>query len=227
MAEFIADGWERKPLSGEELIDAFRVHEVKRVTRGCVQIMGQRYHHAELDHHNGEDVMVAYDIEDGSQVYIKNMAGVPMYTASFYESRGYRAMSFVEIAMNKRVDKQLERLDTKKAAIEAQRPGVVLEQSSVTSFIESTAVRVAEVIPGPQEAEIVRNRRINQMEDPALVRHLVAHPADINPARAGYLLEQADKIAPLARLIDELGMWGELESAKARNFEKRVAGSSS
>ncbi len=237
LAEFVADGWERKPLSGEELVDAFRVHEVKRVTRGCVQIMGQRYHHAELDHHNGEDVLVAYDIEDGSQVYIKNMAGVPMYTASFYESRGYRMQSFAEIALNKRVDKQLERLDTKKVAIEAQRPGVVLEQPDFRQFIESTAVRVAldaepeappakpraEVLPGPVEAEIVRNRRINQMEDPALVRHLHAHPADINPARAGYLLEQAEKIAPLSRLIDELGMWGALESAKARNFEGRMA----
>ncbi|WP_306603878.1 Mu transposase C-terminal domain-containing protein [Azonexus sp.] len=243
LADFVADGWERKPLSGEELIDAFRVHEVKRVTRGCVQIMGQRYHHADLDHHNGEDVLVAYDIEDGSQVYIKNLAGVPMYTASFYESPGYRAMSFVEIAMNKRVDKQLERLDTKKQAIEAQRPGVVLEQPDFRQFmaqghvVESTAVRVAleaepeaqpakpsaEVLPSPVDAEIVRNRRINQMEDPALVRHLHANPADINPARAGYLLEQAEKIAPLYRLIDELGMWGALEGAKARNFEGRVA----
>lgn len=224
MAEFIADGWERKPLAGDELIDAFRVHEVKRVTRGCVQIMGQRYHHADLDHHNGEDVLVAYDIEDGNQVYIKNLAGVPMYTAAFYESRGYRAMSFVEIAMNKRVDKQLERLDTKKAAIEAQRPGVVLEQPDFRPVIESTAVRVpvesAEVLPGPNEAEIVRNRRINQMEDPTLVRHLHAHPEDLNPRRAGYLLEQAAKIEPLARLIDELGMWGDLQ-----RFEKRAVSS--
>jgi len=127
MEEFIADGWERKPLSGEELIDAFRVHEMKRVTRGCIQIMGQRYHHPELDHHNGEDVLVAYDIEDGSQVYIKNPAGAYLYTASFCESRSYRMQSFVEIALNKRVDKQLERLDTKKTAIEAQRPGYVID----------------------------------------------------------------------------------------------------
>lgn len=229
MAEFIADGWERNPLSGDELIDAFRVHEVKRVSRGCVSIMGQRYHHAELDHHNGEDVLVAYDIEDGSQVYIKNMAGVPMYTAAFYEGPGYRMQSFVEIALNKRVDKQLERLDTKKVAIEAQRPGVVLEQPDFRQFIESTAVRVpvesapvesAEVLPGPAESEIVRNRRINQMEDPALVRHLKAHPEDLNPRRAAYLLEQAAKIEPLARLIDELVMWVDLQ-----RFEKRAASS--
>lgn len=108
MAESIAAGWQRRPLTGEELIDAFRVHEVKRVTRGCVSIMGQRYHNAELDHHNGEDVLVAYDIEDGTQVYIKNLEGVFMYVAAFYESRSYRMQSFVDIVANKRVDGQIE-----------------------------------------------------------------------------------------------------------------------
>ncbi|WP_176785973.1 Mu transposase C-terminal domain-containing protein [Propionivibrio dicarboxylicus] len=229
MAEFVAAGWQRRPLSGEELIDAFRVHEVKRVTRGCVSVLGQRYHHAELDHHNGEDVLVAYDIEDGSQVYIKNMAGVFMYTATFYEARGYRMQSFVEIALNKKADQQLARLDTKKAAIEAQRPGVVLDMPLSGPFIESTAVRVeaedvsgarADVLPGPGETEIARNRRINQMEDPVLVRHLAAYPEDINEHRARYLLEQAEKIEPLARQIDELGMWGALQ-----RFEKRAVAS--
>jgi putative transposase len=234
LAEFIADGWQRKPLSGEELIDAFRVHEVKRVTRGVVQIMGQRYHHADLDHHNGEDVLVAYDIEDGSQVHIKNMAGATMYTAAFYESRGYRMQSFVDIALNKRVDKQLERLDTKKVAIEAQRPGMVIE-TDFRPVIESTAVRIesvgsgaaaAKVLATPADVEIARNRRINQMEDPELVRWLVAHPEDMNHHRARYLLEQADKIMPLARQIGEAGFWGALENAvKNWDFEKRAVAS--
>lgn len=232
MAEFIADGWKRAPLAGEDLVDAFRVHEIKRVTRGCVQIMGQRYHHGDLDHHNGEDVLVAYDIEDGSRVFIKSLAGVPMYTAAFYESRGYRMQSFVEIAANKRADQQINRLDIKKAAIEAQRPGVVIDMPDLRSVIESTAVRVehspseqtAQVLETPVDTEIARNRRINQMEDPALVRHLAAHPADINAPRARYLLEQADRIVPLARLIGEVGLWNALESAAAEpGFEKRAA----
>lgn len=237
LAEFVASGWKRKPLSGEELLDAFRVHEVKRVTRGCVQIMGQRYHHADLDHHNGEDVLVAYDIEDGSQVYIKNMAGVPMYVAEFYESRGYRMQSFVEIALNKRVDAQIGRLDIKKAAIEAQRPGAVFDMPVSRPYIESTALRIdhpapvasAQVLETPPDMEIARNRRINQMEDPALVRHLAANRADINAPRARYLLEQAEKIAPLARLIDDIGLWGALDAAaageEAGDFEKRVVAS--
>lgn len=231
LAEFVADGWKRKPLAGDELLDAFRVHEVKRVTRGCVQIMGQRYHHGDLDHHNGEDVMVAYDIEDGSRVFIKSLAGAPLYTAAFYESRGYRMQSFVEIALNKRVDKQLERLDTKKVAIEAQRPGMVIDIPDLRSVIESTSVRVehspsgqtARVLETPVDTEIARNRRINQMEDPALVRYLAANRGDINAPRARYLLEQSEKIVPLARLIGEIGLWDALESAaKAESFEKRA-----
>ena len=72
-------------------------------------------------------------------------------------------------------------------------------------------------------SEIARNRRINQMEDPALVRYLAANRGDINAPRARYLLEQSEKIVPLARLIGEIGLWDALESAaKAESFEKRA-----
>ena len=236
LAQFIADGWERAPLAGAELQDAFRVHEVKRVSRGMVSVMGQTYHHAELDHLNGEDVLVAYDIEDGRQVYIKSLDGVPLYAATFYESRHYRPMSFYEIALEKRADMQIKRHGKHIAEIEAQRPAALLENAPVgmaldqfsgaAQTIESEAVRVlvdtpsANVAGGPFDAEIARNRRINQMEDPALARHLAAHPEDMNHHRARYLLEQAEKIEPLARLIDELGMWGDLQ-----RFEKRAVAS--
>ena len=43
-------------------------------------------------------------------------------------------------------------------------------------------------------------------------------PFDNEFVYSTYLLEQAEKIAPLARLVDELEMWGTL-----KRFEKRVA----
>ncbi len=225
LAEFIADGWQKKPLSGTELIDAFRVHEVKRVTRGCVQIMGQRYHHGDLDHHNGEDVLVAYDIEDGSRVHIKSLTGVPMYTAAFYEARGYRMQSFVEIAANKRADQQISRLDTKKAAIEAQRPGVVIDMPDLRQVIESTAVRV-ESRPEPAAARAVAKPNLIAMEDPALLRWLADHPEDWNDNFRSYLLEQANKIPPLERLVSELELWGELmNTGGTPGFRERAVGS--
>ena len=225
MAEFVAAGWQPSALAGDDLVDAFLVHEVARVTRGCVSVMGQRYHHAELDHHNGEDVLVAYDIEDGSQVHIKDIQGVSMYVAKFCEARNYRMQSFVEIAQNRRADRQLKRLDVKKGAIEAQRPGIVVGVPFPGQVIESASVRIdteidsgtpAGVLTGPSEADIARNRRINQMEDPELARHLAAHPDDLNVHRARYLLEQARKFEPLASLLDELNLWEALWSYKKR-----------
>ena len=50
----------------------------------------------------------------------------------------------------------------------------------------------------------------------------------MNPHRARYLLEQADKIKPLERQISEAGLWGALTEAagkKPENFEERVVDS--
>lgn len=231
MADFVADGWEKKPLSGDELIDAFRVHEVKRVTRGVVSVMGQTYHHDELDHLNGEDVLVAYDIEDGLQVYIKRLDGVPMCTAKFYESRNYRPMSFYDIALEKRADMQIKRHGKHIAEIEAQRPTTLLEnvagerlEFGMGPAIESEAVRIAE----PVEPNAAAKPNLIQMEDTTLVRWLAKHPEDWNDNFRSYLAEQADKIKPLARLINELDLWDEIDKADAGNagdFKKRAVGS--
>ena len=235
MEEYKAAGWVGRPLAGDELIDAFRVHEVRRVTRGCVSIMGQRYHHAELDHLNGEDVLAAYDIEDGSQVHIKTLTGVPLFTAKFYESRGYRMQSFIDIALEKRATQQIGRLEKKVEAIEAQRPGMVVEMSlkgiscgaNLNPAIEATAVRVeetleAEVLAIPtDQAEQARRRKINQMEDPSLIRHLAANPADWNDHLRRYLAERADTKKSVAWLLDEFNLWGELEKTEETNEEKK------
>lgn len=231
MAEFVADGWAPKPLSGDDLVDAFRVHEVKRVTRGVVSVMGQTYHHDELDHLNGEDVLVAYDIEDGLQVYIKSLAGVPMCTAKFYASRHYRPMSFYEIALEKRADSQIKRLGKHIAEVEAQRPTALLENAPVGErldqfagagqMIEASAERIGE----PRPAAATGKPNLIQMEDPALVRWLATHPEDWTQPFRSYLRDQAVKIAPLARLIDELNLWGEIDKAENGDFEKRAVGS--
>lgn len=170
-------------------------------------------------------MLVAYDIEDGLQVYIKTLEGVPMCTAKFYESRHYRPMSFYEIALEKRADSQIKRHGKHIAEIEAQRPTALLENAPVgerleysAPAIEASAVRIAEPV-------VAAKPNLIQMEDPALVRWLATHPEDWTPPFRSYLREQAAKIAPLARLIDELGLWSEIEKAENGDFEKRAVGS--
>lgn len=130
LQQFVQAGWERAPLAGDELLDAFRVHERKTVQRGVVKVLGQSYHHAELDHINGEEVLVAYDLEDGTRVWVKDLDGRLVCEAPFYEARAYRCRSFVEIALETRADAQQKRLGKKIDEIEAQRPGAVLEAPS-------------------------------------------------------------------------------------------------
>ena len=138
MAQFVAEGWKPEPLSGLDLEDAFYVHERKMVQRGKVSIMGQEYHHADMDELNGEQVMVAYDIQDGSRVWIKDLDGVLICEASFYAARGFRERNFYDIALDKRVDMQQKRLSKKFDDVEAQRPGNVVEHER--NLIEHEAV---------------------------------------------------------------------------------------
>lgn len=144
MDQFVSEGWERKPLSSGELDDVFRVHERKKVFRGRVRIMHQDYHHPDMDNMNGEEVMVAYDIEDGGRVWIKDLSGAEICEAKFYASRGFRMRSFYEIAIEKRVDNQLMRLNKKAEDIEAQRPSNLLEHESAINLPSMSIDRIPE-----------------------------------------------------------------------------------
>lgn len=128
-ARFIEQGlWQPQPLSLEPLRDLMHPHERKKVIRGSVSLYGQRYHHRELEHHNGEHVLVAYDINDGARVWVKALDGALICEAAFVEARGYRPMSFYERALEKRADAQQKRLQNRIDDIDAQRPGAVIEQ---------------------------------------------------------------------------------------------------
>jgi putative transposase len=148
IANFIAEDWHRQPLAGAELEDAFHVHERKTVTRGVVSIMGQTYHHADMDNLNGEAVMVAYDIQDGNRVWVKSLEGDLICEAAFYTARNYRASSFYDLALDKRADAQQKRLGKKIADIEAQRPGNVIEHAGYEALaIEIPAIEMPSVQP--------------------------------------------------------------------------------
>lgn len=125
--EHVRRGWEPVALDADELVDVFRPHETKTVRRGCVTVFGQRYHHTELEHFNGEEVQVAYDIENGERVFVKSLDGRLICEAQFYVERAYRPRSAYEIAMDKRAEAAIKRHAIKIGEIERQRPVVTLE----------------------------------------------------------------------------------------------------
>lgn len=232
-ARFIADGkWTPSPIAGDDLADAFRVHERKTVRRGLVSILGQDYHHPAMDDINGEEVLVAYDIENGKRVFLKSLDGVPLFEASFYATRHYRPMDFYEIALEKRADAQIKRLGDKIDDIDAQRPSVLVDGGSAQRVEieipraqrqpQSTYSAEPEPLLGFEAvltlpAEPPKPNLLH-LDDPALIRWLAAHPEDWNDNLRRYLDEQAEKLSAVADLIDEFDLWGELAG-----FERAVA----
>lgn len=110
LQEHIENGWKPQLMSEAELIAVFRPHVQVKVNRESVlPYRGMRYRHEELEHWNGKQVVVAYDIMDWQQVWVKTLDGVLICTAQFATSSGYRAQSAYEIQDEKRALAQIKR----------------------------------------------------------------------------------------------------------------------
>lgn len=106
-------GWAPVLMDEAHIVDLFRPHVRKTVRRGTVSPYGgQRYYHSELPHHEGEEVMVAIDIMDPRQVWVKDLQGRVICVADFVEATGYRSMSMYEFALEKRARAQIKRKET-------------------------------------------------------------------------------------------------------------------
>lgn len=148
LLQHIEAGWEASlpdlaPLALEQhLIDLFRPHVQLKVMRGTVTPYGgMRYRHAALDEYIGKEVVVAYDMTDWRQVWVKTLKGEPICIADFVEATGYRTLSAQEAAEEKRTQ---ARIRNKERQIEAERianPGVVVEhRPAILEFIPAQTV---------------------------------------------------------------------------------------
>ena len=103
-------GWQPVAMDEASLIDLFRPHVRKTVTRETVSpFNGQRYYHPQLGDFNGEEVMVAIDTMDGSRVWVKDLQGRLLCEATFLEASGYRSLSYYEYALERRANAQIRR----------------------------------------------------------------------------------------------------------------------
>lgn len=103
-------GWAPVMLDEASVVDLFRPHVRKTVRRGTVSPFGgQRYHHADLPHYEGQEVQVAIDIMDWRSVWVKDLQGRVICEAAFVEATGFRALSMYEYALEKRMNAQVRR----------------------------------------------------------------------------------------------------------------------
>lgn len=149
LAEHRANGWEATLLDEAEMIDAFRPHVMLKVTRETVSPYGgMRYMNKEvLGHWNGKQVIVAYDLHDYNQVWVKDLKGALICTAEFVAATRYGAISAQEAGDEKRTKATLRRIEKKRETVLARNPGVVIEgeaekELTILDFIDSTAIKV-------------------------------------------------------------------------------------
>lgn len=155
-AAHVAAGWRPIAVQGEQLADLFRPHETKLVRRATVTLFTQKYHHAELEHWNGQEVQVAYDIHEGEQVWVKTLEGRLICVARLDSVRGYRAMSVYEMAMEKRADAAIARHEAHIAEIERQRPAHVISHEAPISL-----PGLGEITPDRLQARIAEQLTID------------------------------------------------------------------
>lgn len=142
----IAQGWKPDFLDlpaaalEQHFTDLFRPHMQTKVRRGTVSPYGgMRYRNTDLDAWLGKDVVVAYDIMDWHQVWVKTLQGEPICTAEFVAATGYRTLSAQEDAYEKRA---LARIRSKERAIQKDRdsvPGALIEQRAAVVVEETIA----------------------------------------------------------------------------------------
>lgn len=71
-SKFLAEGWTPEVPEPAELDALFRPHVTVTTRRGEVRVFGNLYYSGDLVHYNGETVIVAYDIHDANQVWVKD-----------------------------------------------------------------------------------------------------------------------------------------------------------
>jgi len=156
-------GWEPMLLSHEQLVDEFRPHFRKFVRRGAVTPFGgMRYHHADLAHYEGAEVLVAVDKDQPDQVWVKDLEGRAICEARFVEATGPRIQSMAEAAERRRAEQQIRLRERQIERITDRLPREVLEAHDGMPAIESrlTNQELTEVVQqlvemGPAPVNVV------------------------------------------------------------------------
>ena len=129
---FRQDGWKAVALEERELSDLFRPHVKCKVVRGMVTpYSGMKFKHPDLNHYLGKEVLVAYDIMDYRQVWVKTLDGTMICVAAFAEATGYRAKTAYEDGEERRALARIRAREKQIEQIEARHPGLAEERGAM------------------------------------------------------------------------------------------------
>lgn len=195
VAQARAEGIEPMWMAEDDLLDLCRPHYQRKVRRGIV--LGyekQDYSHPDLAHYEGQEVLVAIDIMDGQMVWVKDLQRRVLCQASFVPVTGYRAKSFYEFSLERRMGQQLRRLEGKADKVgERMKPDAIEMQSSTAQVLDMNGlvltglpaqtvqtVQTVQLTPAP----VAQTTKEHPIEDIAMYLYgdEVARQKDVPPA---------------------------------------------
>ncbi|MBL8350487.1 MAG: transposase [Burkholderiaceae bacterium] len=188
-----AAGWEPVALTAAELAEEFRPHLRKNVTRGTVSPYGgMRYHHADLAHHEGEEVLVAVDRQNAETVVVKDLQGRLIAQAKFVAAVGPRTENMADHADRKRAEQQIRRREKQIEAIEQR-----FEPAAIELAEPQVLVPGLDAAGGPESAPVLRYPAPPARRDERQMSFLDGQIllAQMEAARAATLAAEAQRAA--------------------------------
>lgn len=161
-------GWAPELFPEDYMVALFRPHMQTTVRREAVSPYGgMRYHHECLGDWNGKDVVVAYDIMDWRQVWVKTLQGELICVAAFSEATGYRTQSAKEAADEKRAMAQIKRRERQIDTIR-ERAGMdaIDGESTRIAELEVSRAAVIDLAPRITDAELAEIEARQQKPKP-------------------------------------------------------------
>ncbi|AWX14241.1 transposase [Mergibacter septicus] len=131
-------------LTDVELALLFRPQEIRKVSRGIVELFNNKYFHVELSSYHGEQVRVCYDIHDPHSVIVKTMNGSIICNA-IWDGNKVDAfpVSVREIGEKKRLKAQIKRKENKIEEFKSfVNPIRTIEHQMPDDLITSSAQRL-------------------------------------------------------------------------------------
>lgn len=150
-------------VSDAERDDLYRPYVQRKCLRGEINLFSNKYFSTDLEQYHGEQMLVGYDIHDGSRVWVRDMAHRLITIAEFEgNKKAYFAQSALGDAREKRAQGQVKRAQVHvDAALENMRPHRVLEhvqnQMMPMADIERAQAKLAERL-AMEDAQIVESK---------------------------------------------------------------------
>ncbi|EPC3578154.1 DNA-binding protein [Citrobacter braakii] len=141
------EGDETEYLTDVELREAFMPEMIRTAQRGWLRLFNNDYFSEELIQVDSEEVRVAFDIHDPQSVIVRRMDGSYVCTAIWNgNKRAAIPVSAMDVAVEKRRQRRLNRIEDKRQEIEAEGRSVLPGQrfDDLGSFIPAEFSRITE-----------------------------------------------------------------------------------